>query len=118
MKQLTVIFRSNPAFNSKGREALDLAMLSASFEQRVKLIFIDEGIFNLLNGQTPEQLGGKDYISAFKALPLYDIEDIYVCDKSISQHSIKQSELIVDATTITTDRIRTLISEADEVLVF
>ena len=118
MKQLTIIFRNSPAFNSKGREALDLAMLSASFDQVVKLIFVDEGIFNLLSGQQPELLGGKDYISTFKALPLYDIEDIYICDKSMSQYSIQKSELIVEAEPVTADRIRTLINEADEVLVF
>ena len=118
MKQLTIIFRTNPAYNSKGREALDLAMLSASFEQIVKLIFIDEGVFNLVKGQAPELFGGKDYVSTFKALPLYDIEDIYVCEKALSQNLIEKSELVIEATIVTTNRIQKLINEADEVLVF
>lgn len=118
MKQLTIIFRSNPAYNSKGREALDLALLSASFEQHVKLIFICEGVFNLLKGQNPELLSGKDYISTFKALPIYDIEDIYVCEKALSYNLLEKPDLIVEATLVTTTRIRSLINEADEVLVF
>ncbi|MBM7074520.1 sulfurtransferase complex subunit TusC [Shewanella sp. 202IG2-18] len=118
MKQLTIIFRSSPAYNCKGREALDLAMLSASFDQHVKLIFLDEGVFNLLKGQSPELLGGKDYLSTLKALPLYDIDDVYVCEHSLSVNLLEKNELFIDCILVTQQRIRTLINEADEVLIF
>ncbi len=118
MKQLTIIFRSNPAYNSKGREALDLAMLSASFDQHVKLIFLDEGVFNLVKGQSPELLGGKDYISTLKALPIYDIDDVYACEKSLSVNLLEKEELLIDLIIVTPGRISALIDAADEVLVF
>ncbi|MGB0894347.1 MAG: sulfurtransferase complex subunit TusC [Parashewanella sp.] len=118
MKKICFIFRTGPADNAKGREALDLAMLSASFDQHVSLLFIDEGVLNLRNDQQPELLGGRDYISTFKALPLYDIEDIYLCNQSLGEYDLSKSDLVIDAKLAEPIRVSSLIKEADEVLVF
>ena len=42
MKKLAIIFRRAPHGSASGREGLDLALLSASFEQEVSLIFTAE----------------------------------------------------------------------------
>ncbi|MGL4834236.1 MAG: DsrE family protein, partial [Shewanella sp.] len=48
MKKICILFRSAPHGTTKGREGLDLALLSASFEQEVSLLFVDEGILHLV----------------------------------------------------------------------
>ncbi|MDD8058222.1 MULTISPECIES: sulfurtransferase complex subunit TusC [Shewanella] len=118
MKSLAIVFRHAPFGSTSGREGLDVAMLSASFEQQVSLIFTDEAVLHLLGGQTPEQAGAKDYLSALKALPLYDIETVLVCSDSLQQLGLNASELNIEAEVVGADMITKTLQAVDEVLVF
>ena len=118
MKKLCIVFRHGPHGTAKGREALDLALLSASFEQEVSLLFTDEGVLHLLNNQQPELVGAKDYIATFGALPLYDVETLLVCQDSLSELSIKATDCKFDAQVSTARQISTHLNDVDEVLVF
>ncbi|WOT06830.1 sulfurtransferase complex subunit TusC [Shewanella youngdeokensis] len=118
MKQLCIIFRQAPHGNAQGREALDLALLSASFEQEVSLIFTDEGILNLLDNQEPELIGAKDYIATFGALPMYDVDTILVCQQSMQTLAIQASDFKIDVEVCSAAKITHHLSLVDEVLVF
>ncbi|WP_133406804.1 sulfurtransferase complex subunit TusC [Parashewanella tropica] len=118
MKKLTIIFSSNPVEYANGREGLDLTMLSASFDQQVTVIFVKQGILNLVKDQKPEAYGSKDYISTFKALPLYDVEDICCCADSLSLLGLTRSDLSMETDVLTKSDIADLIDRADEVLVY
>lgn len=119
MKKLCIIFRHAPHGTPNGREALDLAMLSASFDQQVSLIFTHDGVLNLVANQNPELIGAKDYISTFKALPLYDIDNIYVCQDSLIKFGLKNDSLAIkNAQAVNSDFIKTHLIASDEVLVF
>lgn len=118
MKKLCILFRSAPQGTVKGREGLDLALLSASFEQEVSLVFVDEGVLHLLKDQQPELIGGKDYISTFKALPLYDIESVFVCKQSLAEYGLSHGLLSIPATVVNDEAISAHLKSVDEVLVF
>ncbi|MCF1428949.1 MAG: sulfurtransferase complex subunit TusC [Shewanella sp.] len=118
MKNICIVFRRPPHGTPHGREALDLAMLSASFEQRVTLIFVDEGVLNLVAEQSPELIGTRNYIATFKALPFYDIDDVLVCAQSLQEFGLKRSVLNIDAEIAEPELISGRLRQADEVLVF
>ncbi|BAJ02259.1 sulfurtransferase complex subunit TusC [Shewanella violacea] len=118
MKKLTIIFRRAPHGTAHGREALDLALLSASFEQEVSLIFVDEGVLHLITEQQPELAGAKDYIATFGALDLYDIETVLVCQSSLERFGLADSELTFSVDRVTSASITAQLQAADEVLVF
>ncbi|MFV7772558.1 sulfurtransferase complex subunit TusC [Shewanella marisflavi] len=118
MKKITLIFRHAPHGSAKAREGLDFALLSASFEQEVSIIFADEGVLNLLPGQTPEVIGAKDFVAAFKALPLYDIEQVYACQQSLQDYSLTEEDAAFPVETKTPEQIATLLAQADEVFVY
>lgn len=119
MKKLCIIFRTAPHGNPQGREALDLAMLCASFEQEVSLVFTDEGVLHLLPNQMPELIKAKDYISTFRALPLYDIDHVLVCHDALTEFGINQTPLNIDnALIVGKELISAQLQQADEVLVF
>jgi len=118
MKKLCVVFRHGPHGTAHGREALDLAMLAASFELEVSLLFCDEGVLHLLQGQEPEKIGCRDYISTFKALPFYDVEIQLVCKQSLADYGLSKAALeeelqILDAAAITAH-----LQSVDEVVVY
>ncbi|MGX9462686.1 sulfurtransferase complex subunit TusC [Shewanella sp. A14] len=118
MKSLVIIFRHAPFGTTSTREGLDFAMLSASFEQQVSLVFTNEAILHLLAGQTPETAGSKDYISAFKALSLYDIDTVLVCEVSMTTLGLQPDDLSIPTTVVTSELITQTLQAADEVLVF
>ncbi|NKF50598.1 sulfurtransferase complex subunit TusC [Shewanella sp. WXL01] len=118
MKKIAIVFRRSPFGNTSSREGLDLSLLSASFEQQVTVIFVAEGLLNLLSDQQPELSGSKDYIATFKAMPIYDIETILVCETSLTQLNLTSEALQVAHQVASNKQISQALTEADEVLVF
>lgn len=118
MKKLCIVFRSPPHGTTQGREALDLALLSASFEQQVSLVFVDEGVLHLVRDQQPELLGGKDYLATLKALPLYDIDTVLVCKQSLADFGLSHGLLAIAVSVANDEAISAHLNHVDEVLVF
>ncbi|MCL1124444.1 sulfurtransferase complex subunit TusC [Shewanella surugensis] len=118
MKKVTIIFRRGPHDNAAGREGLDLALLSASYEQEVSLVFTADGLFNLLSNQAPERIGCKDYIATFKALPLYDIDSVFVCQDAMQALGLVPEDFIIPITLCAADVIQQQLQSADQVWVF
>ncbi len=118
MKKICVIFRKSPIGNTSSREGLDFAMLSASFEQEVSIIFTDEAVLHLLPEQQPELVGSKDYLSTFKALSLYDIDTVLVCQNSAVQFGITAKDFNFEAELASEKHIQTLIQQSNEVVVY
>lgn len=118
MKKLCIVFRSPPHGTTQGREALDLALLSASFEQQVSLVFVDEGVLHLVKDQQPELLGGKDYLATLKALPLYDIDTVLACKQSLADFGLNHGLLAITVGVANDEAISAHLNHVDEVLVF
>ncbi len=118
MKKITIIFRHAPHGSSSSREGLDFALLSASFEQEVSLIFVDDGVLNLLKDQQPTLIGARDFVSTFKALPFYDIENIYSCRLSMSERGLYEDQSLIALKLLEVDEIAEQLNQADEVFVY
>ncbi|WP_299491587.1 sulfurtransferase complex subunit TusC [uncultured Shewanella sp.] len=118
MKKVTIVFRKGPHDNAAGREGLDLALLSASFEQEVSLVFTADGIFNLLSDQHPEAIGCKDYLATFKALPLYDIDSVFVCQDTMDAFGLTDNDFFIPTTACRPSVIQQQLQSADQVWVF
>ncbi|WP_417763824.1 sulfurtransferase complex subunit TusC [Shewanella sp.] len=117
MKQIAVIFRSAPHRNARAREGLEFAMLAASLDQQVSLVFVDEGIFNLLPQQA-EQIGNKDYLATFKAVDFYDIEPVMILDTALTKFGIAAAQLSYAADVVDQLSLQQHLQQVDEVLVF
>ncbi|WP_394174423.1 sulfurtransferase complex subunit TusC [Thalassotalea litorea] len=83
----------------KAKEALDLALIFASYEMPVALFFMADGVFQTKANQNPELIGNKDFIATFKALGFYDIDDIYICQDDMVERMV-EGELSIDGAEI------------------
>ncbi|WP_028775137.1 sulfurtransferase complex subunit TusC [Shewanella waksmanii] len=117
MKKLLIIFRHSPQGSSASREGLDVALLSATFEQQVTILFCDEGVYNLPKQQAA-LTGNRDFLSTFKALPMYDIDDVYACQSSLKRYGVDAAQSPFSVDVIDEAAIKQQINLADEVLVF
>ena len=118
--KLAFLFRTAPHGNAISREGLDALLAATAFcdEEEIGVFFIDDGVFNLLDGQNPELLLQKDFIRTFKLLDLYDIEQRFVCTDSLDQYNLQTEQLIISAEKIDRTSLINKLSQAEKVFTF
>jgi len=90
-KTLAIINSKAPYSNIAGKDALDIALIFASFEQAPALFFQGDGVWQLIADQNGSLISVKDYLKTFAAFEFYDIEDIYVCQESLNARNLSAS---------------------------
>ena len=118
MKQICIINNHSPLNSAHGREALDMAMIFAAFEQEVSYILQGPAVLSVVKGQQPEQLGHKDYLSTIKALELYEVDNLIVCGHSLAAYGLTEADIISNAHVYNKAQINTLLTQQQHVLTF
>lgn len=85
--------RSSPHNGVQLQERLDVLLTTAAFDQHVALLFLDDGVFQLKKGQNSVTKGLKDTASIFKALEIYDVNDLYIEIESLQDRGLKLDDL-------------------------
>ena len=117
-KSICIVFNKAPYGSQAGRELLDIALMAAAFEMPITAVFVGQGIYQLLNNQQPDILNIKNHSATFKALPLYDIEQILVEQSSLQQLNLKRNDLLAidELQLVANDVIKAKIAQSDFVL--
>ena len=118
--KLAFLFRTAPHGNAISREGLDALLAATAFcdEEEIGILFVDDGVLNLLDGQNPELLLQKDFIRTFKLLDLYDIEQRFVCADSLDQYNLQTEQLIISAEKIDRTSLINKLRQAEKVFTF
>ncbi|MGR9099177.1 MAG: sulfurtransferase complex subunit TusC [Gammaproteobacteria bacterium] len=95
MKSFLFVMSKSPCEGSQVQEFLDIVLTMAAFDQKVGLLFLDDGVFQLKNGQRPEILGLKDTASIFRALEIYDVRELYAEVESLQERGLKPGDLFL-----------------------
>jgi tRNA 2-thiouridine synthesizing protein C len=117
-KKVGVINSSAPHGRANGRESLDLALAMSAFNESLSLFFIDDGVYQLLGRQNPGEILQKHYQPLFKMLALYDVENIYVCDRSLQARGLTTEMLVVKVETINREQLQQQLNFQDQLLSF
>ncbi|MGK0440424.1 MAG: tRNA 2-thiouridine synthesizing protein C [Pseudohongiellaceae bacterium] len=117
-KKILIHCRQSPYGNSLSREAIDIALASAAFDQDICLLFSSDGVFQLNSQQASESLESKNHGKAVSALPLYGVDHIYVCSDSLIKRQLQAEQLIITATQQSYDQIAQLLNNQDVILNF
>lgn len=117
-KKVGIINSSSPHGRANGREALDLALAMSAFNESLSLFFIDDGVYQLLARHTPGEILQKHYQPLFKMLALYDVENIYVCGRSLSERGLTSEMLVVEAKTVNKQQLQQQLHCQDQLLSF
>ena len=92
-KTFVYINRKAPYGSIYALESLEVVLIAAAFEQNVKLVFMDDGVFQLTNNQDPEGIGMKNFSKTYAALGDYDISQIYVDIQSLEERGLSVDDL-------------------------
>ncbi len=117
-KKLLVVMTKSPYGNQTAREALDAVLTAAAFEQPLTLLFLGDGVFQLLSGQDTTAVQLKNLATTLPVLPMYDVENICVDADSLRQRGIDNDELNLPATPVDNAAVRALFKSHDQILSF
>jgi tRNA 2-thiouridine synthesizing protein C len=93
MKKILFALRKPPHSGAYTQEMLDIIMTTAAFDQEVSVLLMDNAVFQIKKQQAPENSGLKDTAAIFKALPIYNIQTIYVEKESLQQRGLTEGHL-------------------------
>ncbi len=115
---LAIINSKAPFSSSNGKDALDIALIFGSFEQKVSLFFQGDGVYQLIADQDGSLVSVKDYLKTFSAFEFYDIEDIYVCQQSLVNRQLNESFHIKDVQVLASIEFSAALNRHQHVLRF
>lgn len=75
-------------------ESLEVVLIAAAFEQDVSLAFIDDGVYQIIEGQKTDGIGMKNFSKTYHALGDYDINKMYVSKESLDERGLTQNDLM------------------------
>ena len=100
MAEIGFVFRRAPHGCTSGREGLDAILATSAYTENLAVYFIGDGVFQLLKSQKADEILCRDYISTFKMLEMYDVENIYVCEASLQARGLTIEDLLIDVTVL------------------
>jgi tRNA 2-thiouridine synthesizing protein C len=117
-KKLLLILRCTPYGNPLSRASLDVALAAAVFDQDITLLFMDDGVWQLLPAQHPAGLQAKNLQSTLASMPLYDIEIFHVDAQSLAQRQLDPAQLQGSINVVSNEDLAGFIDGFDQVLGF
>ncbi len=117
-KKILIIISQSGYGNSRAKEALDIALTLAAFEQEIALLMTGDAPFLLLKAQQPELIDQKNIANSFAALPMYDIDKVYIDQISLTTHHLTSDQMTIPYLASNPQQMAQLIRESDVVLRF
>jgi len=108
--------RTPPHKGIQLQEQLDVILTTAAFDQHVALLFLDDGVFQIMKGQQPEKYGLKDTASIFNALEIYDVNEFYAEVESLQERGVKPSNLSLPVQELYRKDIHSLMQQYDTLI--
>ena len=87
-KSIAILNTKAPFAQSNAKESMDVALIFGSYEQNTHLFFQGDGVYQLLTKQRPSNISIKDFLKTFSAFEFYDLNNIFVCQRSLTERKI------------------------------
>lgn len=118
VKKFMFVNRKAPYGTIYALEGLEVVLISAAFDQDVSMVFMDDGVFELVKGQSTKSIDVKNFSPIYRALEGYDIEKLYVDADSLKARGLTPDHLIVPVEVLTTQDMAALMETQDVVISF
>ncbi len=118
IKKFMFVNRRAPYGTVYALEALEVVLISAAFDQDISMVFLDDGVYELVKGQQTQAIGVKNFSPAYRALKGYDIEKLYVDEESLKARGLTTESLLVPVEVLNAAQIAELMDQQDVVISF
>lgn len=118
VKKFMFLNRKAPYGTVYALESLEVVLITATFDQDVSLMFMDDGVYQLAKGQNTKAVEMKNFSPTFRALDGYDVEKLYVERESLAARGLTEADLLVPVEVLSSVEVGALMAEQDVVLSF
>lgn len=118
VKKFLYVNRKAPYGTVYALESLEVVLIGAAFEQDVSVVFMDDGVFEIVKGQDTAGIEMKNFSPTYRALEMYDVEKLYVTKESLDARGLTEDDLLVDVTVMSAAELADLMEEQDVILSF
>lgn len=115
-KSYVFVMRRLPHFSSHVQETLDQILTTAAFDQAVTLVFVDDGVLQLKQGQNASGQRLKNTAAMMSALALYGVEQVYVEQESLAARGLVAEDLCLPVRILPRSQVNDLIRQHDVVM--
>lgn len=115
---VAVLMRRAPYGTVYTAEGFRTMMGVAVFEMDISVVFLDDGVYALMEGQDPEKLDMKPLGDAFPMLPEFDVAKFYVHDESLAERGLTPDDLVMDVEVVNSAEVSQILETAGKVLPF
>ena len=97
VKKFMYLNRKAPYGTIYAWESLEVVLIGAAFDQEVRLMFVDDGVYQLVKGQDTAGIGMKNFSPTYRTLGDYEVKSIYVDEDSLESRGLTQDDLVAIA---------------------
>jgi len=115
-KKFMFVNRKVPYGTIYALEILETVLISAAFDQDVSVVFMDDGVYQIMKGQDTTGINMKNFSKTYRALDGYDVEKLYVEKESMEARGLSEDDFIVDVEVVTSAELSTLMDDQDVVI--
>ena len=94
VKKFMYLNRKAPYGTIYAWESLEVVLIGAAFDQEVSLLFVDDGVYQLVKGQDTAEIGMKNFSPTYRTLGDYEVKSIYVDKESLESRGLTQDDLV------------------------
>lgn len=93
-KKFLYVNRKAPYGTIYALESLEVVLIGAAFEQDVSLAFLDDGVYQLIEGQDTAGIGCKNFSKTYRALGDFEVRRLYVERESLAERGLTVDDLM------------------------
>ena len=97
IKKFLYLNRKAPYGTIYAWESLEVVLIGAAFDQEVRLLFVDDGVYQLTTGQDTSEIGMKNFSPTYRTLGDYEVKSVYVDEESLVSRGLTQDDLVAIA---------------------
>ncbi len=94
IKKFLYLNRKSPYGTIYAWESLEVVLIGAAFDQEVKLLFLDDGVYQLTTEQDTTGIGMKNFSPTYRTLGDYEVKNVYVDKDSLEARGLTEDDLV------------------------
>jgi tRNA 2-thiouridine synthesizing protein C len=94
VKKFLYLNRKAPYGTIYAWESLEVVLIGAAFDQEVSLMFVDDGVYQLVKGQDTSEIGMKNFSPTYRTLGDYEVKNVYVDKDSLEARGLTREDLV------------------------
>lgn len=92
--KLMIVIRKAPHGSIYAQEAIEVMFIMATFDMNLSVVFLDDGVYAVKQGQNTNEVGIKGFSASLGTLIDWDVSNVFVDKQSLDDRNIATGQLL------------------------